>query len=114
MRHSSRVLVGLMAVGAVALLAASGGARAQDGPPKVLRIAVVNVSQFLDKDKSEHAKEFTTRWEAAKKEINDELNRIRKKADELKSQVKGVTKGTDLWMKLAEEYNLEETKLKLR
>ena len=113
MRKSGGVAVGLMAVGLVAGLATAGGARAQDGPPKQIRIAVVNVNEFMNKDKYEHAKEFTTQWEGMKKEINDELTRIRKKADELKSQVKNVLEGTDLWMKLAQEWRLEEAKLQL-
>lgn len=114
MRKSSGVAVGLAAAGLVAVLATSGGARAQDGPPKQIRIAVVNVNEFMNKDKYEHAKEFTTQWEAMKKEINNDLTLIRKKADELKSQVANLIKGSELWMKLAEEWNLEETKLKLR
>jgi Skp family chaperone for outer membrane proteins len=113
MRNSRQAMVGLLAGGALAALALSGGAGAQDGPPRTLRIAVVDMSDCMVKEKSEHAKDLLGQLEAMNKDIKDELGKIRKNADDLRGKLKALEEGSPLWMKLATELNMEEARYKV-
>lgn len=113
MRNSRQAMIGLIAGGALAAVALSGGARAQDGPPRTQKIAVVDMGDCMVKEKSEHAKDLLGQLETMNKEIKDELGRIRKSADDLRGKLKALEEGSPLWMKLATELNMEEARYKV-
>ncbi|HZN62287.1 MAG TPA: OmpH family outer membrane protein [Planctomycetota bacterium] len=117
MRNWRQPAVGLVAAFAVAAFALAGGARAQDGAPaKALKIAVLNMSDCIEAARNDHAKDLETRFNQINRETQEEMAKIRKKADELKAQVKGLEEsgpGSDLYMKKAAEWNLEEARYKI-
>lgn len=117
MRNSTRLMVGLLAAGAFAALALSGGARAQDGPPaRALKIAVLNMGDCMEPAKNDHAKDLELRFNVINKEAKDELGRIRKKADDLKGQVENLResgRGSPLYLQKATEWNLEEARYEI-
>jgi len=117
MRNSTRWVVGVLAAGAFAALALSGGARAQDGPPaRALKIAVLNMGDCMEPAKNDHAKDLEIRFNAINKEAKDELTRIREKADKLKSQVENLREsgpGSPLYVQKATEWNLEEARYEI-
>ena len=109
-------LIGLLAAGVVAAAAFSGAAGAQDTPGRSLRFAVVNMNDCIEATKNDHARDLSARFDVISKEIKDELNMIRKKADELKTQAKNLEEsgpGSALYVKLFREWNLEEANLKI-
>jgi Skp family chaperone for outer membrane proteins len=107
-------MAGLLAAGVLAAVALSGGARtAQDPPARPLKIAVVNMSDCVAASKNDHAKDMAGRFDALKHDQQEDLARIKKKLEELKSKVTTVEEGSALQTKLYMDYRIEEEKLKV-
>ena len=116
MRHSTRLMAGLIAIGALAALATTGGARPQDPPGRALKFAVVNMGDCMEPAKNEQSRDLETRFNGLNREAQDEVTRIRKKADELRAQVKAVeetSRGSQLFFEKLQQYNLEEARYEI-
>jgi Skp family chaperone for outer membrane proteins len=116
MRNSRRLMMGLIGAGLLGGAALSGGVRAQDNPPaKALKIAVLNMSECMEPARNEHARDLAARFDGINNEAKLELQRIRKKADELKVKAKSLedTPSSALYIQVFSEWSLEEAKLKI-
>jgi hypothetical protein len=69
MRHSRQLAIGLFAAVALAAVALTGGARAQDGaPPKVLKIAVLNMGDCIEAGRNDQAKDLEAKFNTINRE----------------------------------------------
>jgi Skp family chaperone for outer membrane proteins len=116
MQLSSRMGIGLMAAGAIAAVGLSLGARAAQDPPtpRTLRIAVVNLSECVLAARNDHAKDLSVRFDAIKRLEQEELGKLKKAVDDLKSKINTVEAGSELQKKLYTDYRLAGEKFKIQ
>ncbi|HKS17027.1 MAG TPA: OmpH family outer membrane protein [Planctomycetota bacterium] len=110
MRKTTGFVWGVLAAGALAALSLNGGARAQETPPaKALRVGVVNIGDCLNPAKYDFAKDLEAEFNGVRKGIDEELARIRKKADELNKQLDALkdNPGSQLYLDKRSQLDLE-------
>src|SRR5258705_338824 len=110
MRYSLRFVGAAVAAVVVAALASAGGVRAQDTPARSLKIAVVNLGDCFDQAKYDYARDLDAEWNAIKKNLDDDLARIRKGLEEKTKLLEAVSDKTSaLYMQKYTEIKVEES-----
>lgn len=117
MRNSRNLIVVLAAAGALAALSFSGGARAaQDTPARALKIAVVNMNDCMEASKNDQAKDLEAKFATVQRDAREELNKVRKKVDELKAQAKSLEESgarSPLYLKVVSDLKIEEARFEI-
>ena len=114
MLTSSRLAIGLIAAAAVAVLSLSGGAGAQVAVPAgPIRIAILDMNDCWNTEKSAHAKALQGLLSDARNKLNSELVDLQAELTKKADQLKAMQPGEGLYTKLAMDFTMLEHRLKV-
>ncbi|HEY3227195.1 MAG TPA: OmpH family outer membrane protein [Planctomycetota bacterium] len=110
MRNSTRFVWAAAAAVAVAALAPAGGVRAQDPPAaRALKVGVVNLGDCFDPAKYDYARDLEADFNAVRKNLDEELVRIRKGLEERTKTLDALSdKTSTLYVQKYTEIKVEE------
>jgi Skp family chaperone for outer membrane proteins len=114
MRISSRLAIGLLAAAGVVAISLSGGAGAQAPiPAGPLKIAILDMNDCWNTDKSGQAKALQGLLTEARNKLNAELVDLQAELTKKTDQLKAMQPGEGLYTKLAMDYTMLEHRLKV-